>query len=60
MVGKSVEDNLRHFAIETAEIQIGKMIDLTAHETRPETVRPAQIVTRYHAVIDALNGRLVR
>ena len=53
VICQRVKNNLRHFAVEPADIQVGEMIDLPTHETSPEAMRPPEVVARNHAVIDA-------
>src|SRR5258706_6449080 len=59
VVGERVKKNLRHLAIEPADRQVGQMIELTAHESCIEAMRPAEIVARQHTVIDAFNCRFL-
>src|ERR1044071_5458344 len=41
VVRQCIKNNLRHFAIEPAEIQICEVIDLSSHERTPEPMRAA-------------------
>jgi hypothetical protein len=52
MVRQRVENNLWHLAVEPANIQVGQMIDLAAHERSPETMRSPEVVAWNDAVID--------
>jgi hypothetical protein len=52
VVCQRVKNNLRHFTVEPADIQVGEMIDLPAHERSPEAMRSPEVIARNHAVID--------
>src|SRR5262249_9582453 len=52
VVRQGVKNNLGYFAVEPADIQVGEMIDLPAHESAPEPVRPPEVVAGNHAMID--------
>jgi hypothetical protein len=53
VIRQRVKNNLRHFAVEPADIQVGEMIDLPTHETSPETMRASEVVAGNHTVIDS-------
>src|SRR5437867_12693481 len=53
VIGETIENDLRHYTVEPAQIQLRQMIDLASHERAVITMGMAENVARNYAMIDA-------